>query len=278
MKIINGFDLMHYALKKHYLLPSLNTTNLELTYGIVKGLCAAKVPGYVAISSNNLQLSSPHVIASITKDALKTNDDTPIALHLDHGHSFEDVKKCIEAGFTSIMIDASHLPFEENIKEVYKTTEYCHFYGIPVEAELGSLQGKEDDLATEGSLKTNPDMVHDFVRQTNCDLLAVSVGNVHGLSIPTKIDVNLMEKVSEASPVPLVLHGGVGIKLDILRQIKKYNLLKINYAVNQRAVFIKTFGEAYMKNPNTHNLMGLSMKAINNVSDTLSKLATTINE
>lgn len=148
MKIANGFDLMNYAKKHHFMLPAFNTTNLEMTYAIVKGLNQAGLPGYVQISSNNLRLSSPEVITYLTKDALK-DSNVPIGLHLDHGKSYEDVKACVNAGFTSIMIDASHLPFEENIKEVQRAVEYCHFYGVPVEAELGALKGKEEDIVNE---------------------------------------------------------------------------------------------------------------------------------
>ena len=145
MKIVNGFDLMKYAKDNHYILPAFNTTNLEMTYAIAKGLNQAGLPGYIQISSNNLRLSSPDTITYLAKDALK-DSDVPIGLHLDHGKSYEHVKACVDAGFTSIMIDASHLPFEENIKEVKRAVEYCHFYGVPVEAELGALQGKEEDI------------------------------------------------------------------------------------------------------------------------------------
>ena len=139
MKIVNGFDLMKYAQDHHYMLPAFNTTNLEMTYAIAKGLNKAKLPGYIQISSNNLRLSDPEAIVYLTKKALADND-VPIGLHLDHGKSYEDVKACVNAGFTSIMIDASHLPFEENIEEVKRAVEYCHFYNVPVEAELGCLQ------------------------------------------------------------------------------------------------------------------------------------------
>ena len=108
---------MKYAKDNHYILPAFNTTNLEMTYAIAKGLNQAGLPGYIQISSNNLRLSSPDTITYLAKDALK-DSDVPIGLHLDHGKSYEHVKACVDAGFTSIMIDASHLPFEENIKEV----------------------------------------------------------------------------------------------------------------------------------------------------------------
>lgn len=106
MKIVNGYKIMEYSKKNNFLLPAFNTTNLEMTFAIAKGLNNVKKPGYIQISSNNLRLSSPEAIVAITKEALK-DSNVPIALHLDHGNSFEDVKKCVDAGFTSIMIDAS---------------------------------------------------------------------------------------------------------------------------------------------------------------------------
>ena len=213
MKIVNGFDLMNYAAAHHYMLPAFNTTNLEMTYAIAKGLNQANLPGYIQISSNNLRLSDPETIVYLTKKALK-DSDVPIALHLDHGKTYEDVKACVNAGFTSIMIDASHLDFEDNIKEVKKAVDYCHFYGVPVEAELGCLQGKEEDIVNEADAKTDPDMVQDFVKQTGCDLLAVAVGNVHGLDIEPKVDLPLLKKISELSPGPLVMHGGSAIPFE----------------------------------------------------------------
>ena len=105
MKLINGYDLMDYAKKHGYILPAFNTTNLEMTYAIAKGLDDAKLPGYIQISSNNLRLSNPRIIAEIARDAA-SKYDTPIGLHLDHCKSYEDVKACVDAGFTSIMIDA----------------------------------------------------------------------------------------------------------------------------------------------------------------------------
>ena len=250
MKIANGFDLMNYAKKHHFMLPAFNTTNLEMTYAIVKGLNQAGLPGYVQISSNNLRLSSPEVITYLTKDALK-DSDVPVGLHLDHGKSYEDVKACVNAGFTSIMIDASHLPFEENIKEVQRAVEYCHFYGVPVEAELGALKGKEEDIVNEADCKTDPDMVYDFVTKTGCDLLAVSVGNVHGLDLTPKVDLPLLETISKVSPVPLVMHGGSGIPFDTVQKARQYNLLKINYGSDLRKAFVSTFGAAYEKNHKT---------------------------
>lgn len=264
MQLVNGFTLMDYAEKNHLVLPAFNTTNYELTAGIIKGFEEAGLGGYIAISSSNLKLSSPKIIADMVKSVMK-DISTPIALHLDHGKSFEDVKACIEAGFTSIMIDASHLPFEENIKEVKRTVEYCHFYGIPVEAELGAIQGKEDEHISNEDAKTDPNDVLEFVQRTGCDMLAVSIGNVHGMDLAPNLDFPLLQKIAELSPVPLVLHGGSGIPFDQVRKAKESNLIKVNYGSDLRQAFIRTFGEAYESDHNEFDIMSLSKKAITNV-------------
>jgi len=277
MKLINGYDLMNYAKKNGYILPAFNTTNLEMTYAIAKGLDDAKLPGYIQISSNNLRLSNPKIIAEIARDAAKKYD-TPIGLHLDHGKSYEDVKACVEAGFTSIMIDASSLPFEENVEEVIRAVRYCHFYGIPVEAELGALQGKEEDIVNESEAHTDPAMVEDFVTTTGCDLLAVAVGNVHGLDLEPRVDLDLLKTIADISPVPLVLHGGSGIPFDVIQKARKCGLLKINYGSDLRKEFIRTFGEAYECTAHkAHDVISLSMKAVENVSAKASELVRIIN-
>lgn len=175
------------------------------------------------------------------------------------------------------MIDASSLPFEENIKEVQKAVNYCHFYGIPVEAELGCLQGKEEDIVNEADAKTDPDMVLDFVTRTGCDLLAVSVGNVHGLDIEPKVDLPLLKKISEISPVPLVLHGGSGIPFETVQEARQYGLLKINYGSDLRKAFVSTFGKAYEKNHNTASVIELSIESVTNVAAKAEELVKIIN-
>lgn len=277
MKLVNGYDLMNYAKKYHHVLPAFNTTNLEMTYAIAKGLMEANLPGYIQISSNNLRLSNPAVIAMIARDAVK-DSETPIGLHLDHGKSFADVKACVDAGFTSIMVDASHLPFEENVRESRRAAEYCHFYGIPVEVELGALQGKEEDVVNEEECKTDPDMVADFVERTGCDVLAVSVGNVHGLCLNPKIDIPLLARIHEACPVPLVLHGGSGIPKEVIWEAKKHGLIKINYGSDLRKEYIGTFGRAYEQNHNEHDVIHLSLEAVENVAKKAEELVTMINE
>lgn len=277
MKLVNGYDLMNYARKYQHVLPAFNTTNLEMTYAIAKGLMEANLPGYIQISSNNLRLSNPDVIAMIARDAVK-DAETPIGLHLDHGKSFADVKACVDAGFTSIMVDASHLPFEENVRESRRAAEYCHFYGIPVEVELGALQGKEEDVVNEEECKTDPNMVADFVERTGCDVLAVSVGNVHGLCLNPRIDIPLLARIHEVCPVPLVLHGGSGIPKEVIWDAKKHGLIKINYGSDLRKAYIGTFGRAYEQNHNEHDVIHLSLEAVDDVAAKARELVTMINE
>lgn len=276
MKLINGYELMDYAKKNGYILPAFNTTNMEMTYAIAKGLDEAKLPGYIQISSNNLRLSNPKTIAAVAQDAV-SRYDTPIALHLDHGRSYADVQACVEAGFTSIMIDASSLPLEQNVEEVVRAVRFCHFYGIPVEAELGALQGKEEDIVNEADAKTDPAMVKDFVTTTGCDMLAVSVGNVHGLDIEPHVDLELLKTIADISPVPLVLHGGSGIPFETIQKARKCGLIKINYGSDLRKEFIRTFGEAFESNHNAHDVISLSMRSVENVSAKARELVTIIN-
>lgn len=276
MKIVNGFDLMKYAKEKGLLLPAFNTTNLEMTKAIIKGLNAVHLPGMVQISSNNLHLSDPETIAYLMRRFLE-GTDTPIALHLDHGKSFDDVKACVKAGFTSIMVDASDQDFEGNIAEVKRTVEYCHFYNIPVEAELGAIGGKEDDMVNEADCKTDPALVQEFVERSGCDMLAVSIGNVHGLDATPKVDLDLLAKIAEVSPVPLVLHGGSGIPFAQVQRMKDYNMIKVNYGSDLRKAYISTFGEAYEANHNEANLYRLCSQAVDNVAQTASDLVQIIN-
>lgn len=276
MKLINGFELMEYAKKHHYILPAFNTTNLEMTTAIAKGLEAAHLPGYIQISSNNLRLSDPETIAYLARKAT-AKCETPIGLHLDHGRSFADVKACVKAGFTSIMVDASALPYEENVEATRKAVEYCHFYGVPVEAELGAIGGKEDDIVNEDNMKTDPKQAEDFVSRTGVDTLAVAVGNVHGLATQPHIDLPLLKKLSEVSKVPLVLHGGSGIPFDVINEARKNNLVKINYGSDLRRAYITVFGQAYEADHNACNLIECSLSAVESVAQRAKELVEAIN-
>ena len=261
MKIVNGFDLMKYAQDHHYMLPAFNTTNLEMTYAIAKGLNKAKLPGYIQISSNNLRLSDPEAIVYLTKKALADND-VPIGLHLDHGKSYEDVKACVNAGFTSIMIDASHLPFEENIERTVKIVELAKKYGATVEAELGLVGGSEDGSEDHGIRCTNPDDAKIFVERTGIDALAVAIGNAHGnYPVAPKLAFDVLEQIHDKTGIPLVLHGGSGITDADFRKAIELGIVKVNIATASFNRLTK-HAEEYLKSEGAHNYFDLNLAMV----------------
>ena len=143
MAVVTSTELIQIARKNGWLLPAYNTTNMEMTLGILDGLQRAGMPGILQIAPTNVKLSDYGMIASIVKRAAE-DYIVPTCLHLDHGKTLEDVRQAVQAGFTSVMIDGAALPFEENIRFSRQAVDYCHCYGVPVEAELGAIKGKED--------------------------------------------------------------------------------------------------------------------------------------
>lgn len=185
----------------------------------------------------------------------------PMTLHLDHGKTLGDVRQAVNAGFTSTMIDGAALPFEENIRLSRQAVDFCHANGVPVEAELGAISGKEDDHVSEADCKTNPDEVAEFIGRTGCDLLAVSIGNVHDIEDTPRIDLDHLAKIAAVSLCPLVLHGGSGIAYDTIAAMKQYNMVKINIASDLRQAFIRAVAAAHDANPNKANLAKVLMDA-----------------
>lgn len=148
-----------------------------------------------------------------------------------------------------------------------QAVDFAHCYGVPVEAELGAIKGKEDDHVSEADSHTNPDQVEEFVERTGCDLLAVSIGNVHGLEEKPKIDLECLKKISEKCPVPLVLHGGSGIPDETLRAMRQYNMVKINIASDLRQAYIRAVAKRYEKNNAEANLASVLLDARHAVTE-----------
>ena len=173
----------------------------------------------------------------------------------------------MRAGFTSVMIDGAAFSFEENIAFTQEAVDFCKSYGVPVEAELGAILGKEDDHVSEADCKTEPEKVKTFVERTGCDMLAVSIGHVHGLDDIPRIDIPLLKRIAEVSPVPLVIHGGSGIAPEILRSFVNYRVAKVNIASDLRKAFITAVGKAYVNNHNEANLARVMASAKNAVEE-----------
>lgn len=268
MPLVNGFTLLDIIKERKVVAGAFNTTNLETTVGILKAIEESGIPTFIQVAPTNITLAGYDYIVDMVSRYAK-NMDTPVALHLDHGKSFEDVKKATRAGFTSVMIDGAAFDFEENIAFTKKAVDFAKGYGIPVEAELGAILGKEDDHVSEADSKTNPEQVREFVERTGCDILAISVGNVHGLEDEPKIDFELLKEINEVSPVPLVIHGGSGIPDEHIQKMVEINVAKINIASDLRQSFIRSVGQAYEENNNEANLIKVLQNAEDKVFETV---------
>ena len=260
MPLIKMNEIVQIAKKNKLMLPAYNTTDVQMTLAIMDAFERAGMPGIVQIAPTNVKVTGYDFIAKTTAMAAEKYI-TPIALHLDHGKTLDDVRQAVLAGFTSVMIDGAALPFEENILFSRQAVDFAHCYGVPVEAELGAIKGKEDDHVSEADSHTNPDQVEEFVERTGCDLLAVSIGNVHGLEEKPKIDLECLKKISEKCPVPLVLHGGSGIPDETLRAMRQYNMVKINIASDLRQAYIRAVAKRYEKNNAEANLASVLLDA-----------------
>lgn len=276
MPLLNMNDLVKIAHNHDVMLPAFNTTNMEMTLAIMDAFEQNGMPGIVQIAPTNIKLTGYDFIAEVAKRAI-SDYTVPIALHLDHGKTLDDVRQAVNAGFTSIMIDGAALPFEENIRFSRQAVDFCHANGVPVEAELGAIKGKEDDHVSEADCKTDPDQVAEFVERTGCDLLAVSIGNVHGLEDTPKIDLDHLAKIAVVSPCPLVLHGGSGIPYETIAAMKQFNMVKINIASDLRQAFIRAVAGDYEANHNEANLAKVLMDARTAVTEVARKTQLAIN-
>lgn len=277
MPLVNMNDLFKIAKKNKLMVPAYNSTDVQMTLAIMDAFQRAGMPGIVQVAPTNVKLTGYEYIAETTKMAAE-HYVTPFALHLDHGKTLDDVRQAVEAGFTSVMIDGAALPFEENIRFSREAVDFAHCYGVPVEAELGALKGKEDDHVSEADCHTDPAQVEEFCDRTGCDSLAVSIGNVHGLQEKPKIDLNVLAEISKVAPVPLVLHGGSGIPFETIRAMRQYGMMKINIASDLRQAYIRAVAERYEENHEEANLVSVLMDARNAVSEMAYDLAIEINK
>lgn len=275
MALVSGMDIIKECTSRGLVAGSFNTTNIETTMGIVAAIERAGVPTFIQVAPTNVALSGYEYIYDMVTRRLATCD-VPVALHLDHGKSLESVEGALAAVFTSIMIDYSEYPYEENIRVSARAREMCP-PGVSLEAELGSIGGKEDDVAPEHASYTNPDQVKHFVESVGCDMLAVSVGNQHGYAPNARINFDLLAKVQAESPVPLVIHGASGLPSEQLGRLHEFGVVKVNVAADLRNAMIRSFGEAYAANPNENSLIRVSLDAVSAIADVVEARIRTLN-
>ncbi|MCW2165572.1 ketose-bisphosphate aldolase [Microbacterium hydrothermale] len=269
MPLVSGHDVIQECTARGLVAGAFNTTNIETTMGIIDAVEKVGVPTFIQVAPTNVKLSGYEYVYDMVARRL-ADTTVPVALHLDHGKSLAAVEAALAADFTSIMIDASEEPLAENTATSATARRMCGA-SIALEAELGSIGGKEDDVAPEFASTTDPAQVPDFVAAVGCDMLAVSVGNVHGYAPNARIDFDLLERVRAASPVPLVIHGGSGLPEEQLGRLADFGVVKVNVASDLRNAMIRSFGEAYAANPNENSLIRVSLDAVAAISDVVER-------
>ncbi len=233
--LVNTSDMFRQAMQDGYAVPAYNFNNLEQLQGIVTGCVESKSPLILQVSGSARKYAHaallPHLAAGAVALAEDLGHPIPMALHLDHGNAFELCRACIESGFSSVMIDGSHLPFKENMALTRQVVDFAHDFDVTVEGELGVLAGIEDEVVSEKSHFTRPEEVEEFVGQTGVDSLAISIGTSHGAykfrlkpgEDPPPLRFDILEAVENRVPgFPIVLHGASSVMPEYVAMINQY--------------------------------------------------------
>lgn len=227
MPLVTTKEMFKKAYEGGYAIGAFNVNNMEIIQGITEAAKEVNAPLILQVSAGARKYANHTYLMKLIEAAvIETN--LPIAVHLDHGDSFELCKSCIDGGFTSVMIDASHLPFEENIKLTKQVVDYAHPRGVVVEAELGRLAGVEDNVnvSAEDAIYTDPKEVEEFVERTGVDSLAIAIGTSHGaykFKGEAKLRFDILEEVQRRLPgFPIVLHGASSVIPEYVETINKY--------------------------------------------------------
>ena len=277
MPLVTTKKMFEDAYKGGYAVGAFNVNNMEIIQGITEAAKKLNAPLILQVSKGARAYANHTYLVKLVEAAEKETG-LPIALHLDHGPDFETCKSCIDGGFTSVMIDGSHLPYEENVALTKKVVDYAHAHGVVVEGELGQLSGVEDDVnvSAEDASYTNPDQVEDFVKRTGVDSLAIAIGTSHGAykfkpGQKPQLRFDILEEVSKRLPgFPIVLHGAssvipefveeinahggkmpdaIGIPEDMLRQAATMAVCKINIDSDLRLAMTAAIRKHFDEHP-----------------------------
>jgi fructose-bisphosphate aldolase class II len=277
MPLVTTKEMFKKAYEGGYAIGAFNVNNMEIIQGITEAAKEVNAPLILQVSAGARKYANHTYLVKLVEAAV-IETGLPIALHLDHGDSFELCKSCIDGGFTSVMIDGSHLPYEENVELTKKVVEYAHAHGVVVEGELGRLAGIEDavNVSAEDASYTRPEEVEDFVTRTGVDSLAIAIGTSHGAykfkpGQKPQLRFDILEEVSKRLPgFPIVLHGAssvipeyvqminenggempdaIGIPEDMLRQAAKMAVCKINIDSDLRLAMTGSIRKYFNEHP-----------------------------
>jgi len=293
MALITGRELLQKAKEERYAVGAFNINNMEILQAITEAAQDERSPAIIAVSEGAIKYAGLAYLISMVRVAAG-DVDVPLALHLDHGRDLEVIGSCIEGGFTSVMIDGSHLDFEKNIFLTQKVVEMAHARGISVEGELGRLKGIEEgiDVRQGEAFLTDPAAAREFVERTQLDSLAVAIGTSHGaykFKGEVKLDFQRLRAIAEEVDIPLVLHGASGVPPAVLEKGEKYGarfpgakgvpddsireavkvgMSKINIDTDLRLSFIGAIREALVLQPqefDPRKILGPARKAVEEI-------------
>ena len=276
-------DILQKADQEGYAVGAFNTQNLELTLAIARAAVAQKSPVIIQISEKTIQYAGLKPITHIVETVAKNHSNhVPIALHLDHGKSFLVVSECVKAGFSSIHIDGSELPYDENVALTKEAVAYAHRHRVWAQGELGTIFGKEGMLKRRArkieppEYMTDPDQANLFVKETNVDTFAMSIGNMHGMFVgEEKLDIKRLEKIDAKVKQPLVLHGGSGISARDIKKAIAAGVRVFNVDTELRAAFTGALREMVKRDSVTvdpRQLLGPAITAVQKVVEQKIKL------
>lgn len=254
-KIQSTEEMLIKAMNDGYAVPAFNIHNLETIQGVLETAVIMKSPVILAATPGTAEYAGGDYLTAIA-GAAACKYDIPIALHLDHFEDTNEIIKYLDMGFKSCMIDASHEPFEENIRITKEVVKYAHNLGATVEAELGRLGGQEDELFVDdkSAAFTDPESAVEFIERTGIDSLAVAIGTAHGLyKGEPKLDFERLIAIKELVSIPLVLHGASDVPDDMVKRAIKYGINKVNIATDLKIPFANAVKEYFKEHPDAND-------------------------
>jgi ketose-bisphosphate aldolase len=251
MPLVNIKPVLAEAKAKGYAVAAFNPVDYSSMKAMVKAAEELNAPVIIQASAKTIKYYGHEAIYGWMRE-IAGESPVPVVLHLDHGKDLEMIKKCIDMGWTSVMIDGSHLPFEQNLAETRKVVDWATAAKIGVEAEIGQILGVEDDMVVseEESIYTDPNEAERFCRELNLSAFAAAIGTAHGYyKGEPKVQFGLIEEINKRTNVPMALHGGTGLSDEVIQRCIKLGCSKINISTNLKHVFIDSFADYHTQKP-----------------------------
>lgn len=253
MPLVTSIKMLDDAKKGKYAVGAFNAENMEMVKAIIKAAEEVKAPVMIQTTPSTVKYASLDMFAAMVAAEAK-EASVPVCLHLDHGSSFELAVNAMKAGYTSVMIDGSAKDFEGNVEVSKKVADVANALGIPVEAELGKVGGKEDDLEAEADTNTNPQEAKEFVERTGVTSLAVAIGTAHGFYAGTPVlDKVRVSEIKALVDIPLVLHGASGLSDEDVKECVERGICKVNFATELRVAYTDACKKLLAEKPETYD-------------------------